>query len=186
MSVFVRLVRCERAAAAAEMALVTPLLVLLLAGAVEIGYYFYSEHRLVESVRDAARYVARSNFSSFTTCPASGSQTNFTTADALYLQARNVAKTGNPASANSEHGRLPGWGTSAPDGSDFQMSFTCLSAVTVGGTSTNIDGIWKYTTGGARVLDIEANVPHASIFAVFGIDLPLVLNAHQQAAVVGA
>lgn len=185
MSALVRLVRCERAAAAAEMALVTPLLVLLVAGAVEIGYYFYSEHRLVESVRDAARYAARSNFTSFATCPASGSKTDFTTSDALYLQARNVAKTGDPASANSAQGRLPGWGTSAPDGTDFKMSFTCTTSVTVAGTTTTMGGIWKYATGGARVLDVRATVPHASIFAVFGIDMPIELNARQQAAVVG-
>src|SRR5215208_2965454 len=68
MSTAARLVRCTRAAAAAEMAMVLPLLLVLICGSVELGNYFLDEHRLVKAVRDGARYAARQNISHFTGC----------------------------------------------------------------------------------------------------------------------
>jgi hypothetical protein len=53
------------AAAAAEMALVMPLLLTILFSLVEAGNYFYTEHVLVKAVRDGARYAGRQDFSFF-------------------------------------------------------------------------------------------------------------------------
>src|SRR3954451_15591521 len=62
------MLRDSRAAAAAEMALVTPLLLILTFGAAELGNYFMNEHSLVKAVRDGARFAARQNFTNYTSC----------------------------------------------------------------------------------------------------------------------
>lgn len=57
---FLRAYIAEKSGAAAvEMALMVPLLTTLMFGSFELGHYFYTEHKLVKSVRDAARFAAR-------------------------------------------------------------------------------------------------------------------------------
>lgn len=185
MSQFVALLRCERAAAAAEMALIAPLLILLLAGLTEIGYYFYAEHRLVEGVRDAARYAARQPISNYASCPSGSGTTTIASGTALFTQTRNIAKTGDPVAASSERGRLWGWESDTSD-TDFTLTYQCFTTVTDGTTTTTVGGIYEFQAAGAPVVTVDARVPHSSIFAAFGIDVPLVLNASQQAVVAGA
>ena len=55
MSLPRRLARDVHAAAAAELALVLPLLLIIMFGSFEIGNYFLNEHILVKAVRDGAR-----------------------------------------------------------------------------------------------------------------------------------
>src|SRR5258705_11048450 len=81
------LVRSTSGAAAAEMALVLPLLLLLICSCIELGNYFLDEHRLIKAVRDGARYAARQNMTFFTGC--SGAPGGSVVADT-----RTVVKTG--------------------------------------------------------------------------------------------
>ena len=83
----VRLARCTSGAAAAEMALALPILLVLLFGSAEIGNYFMNEHILVKAVRDGARYAARQDFSNFSSC--SGAPGGTVDADT-----KNVVMTG--------------------------------------------------------------------------------------------
>ena len=53
------LARDSRGAAAAEMALVLPLLLVILFGSLELGNYFMNEHTLIKAVRDGARFAGR-------------------------------------------------------------------------------------------------------------------------------
>ena len=62
------LLGCRRAAAAAEMALVLPLLLTLMFGALEVGNYFMNEHTLLKAVRSGARFAARQNFTNYPDC----------------------------------------------------------------------------------------------------------------------
>ena len=48
-----------RASAAAEFALLLPMLIILLFGGTEAGHFVWSQHKLAEAVRDGARYAAR-------------------------------------------------------------------------------------------------------------------------------
>src|SRR3546814_3109530 len=66
------LARDRSGAAAAEMALVSPMLIILMFGSFELGNYFLDEHVVLKAVRDGARYAARQNF---TTMPCSGTPT---------------------------------------------------------------------------------------------------------------
>lgn len=185
MSPIVALLRSQRAAAAAEMALIAPLLIVLLAGATELGYYFYAEHRLVESVRDAARFAGRQPISNYSTCPSGTGTTTIANTTTLWTQARNVAKTGDPAAASTDRGRLWGWEADTSD-TDFVMTYQCFTTVTDGTTTTTLGGVWEFQPGGAPVVTVDAKVPHTSIFSTFGLDLGVELNASQQAVVAGA
>ena len=53
------MLRRPRGTAAAEMALVTPLLLALMLGSVELGNFFMDQHALTKQVRDGARYASR-------------------------------------------------------------------------------------------------------------------------------
>src|SRR5438874_6023127 len=65
---FIDLIRDLRGNAAAEMAMVTPLLLILMLGCAELGNYFWNEHTLLKAVRDGSRFAARQPFSNYTTC----------------------------------------------------------------------------------------------------------------------
>jgi TadE-like protein len=54
--------RDERGAAAAEMALMTPLLLILMFAPFELGNFYWSQHKVTKGVRDAARFAARQPF----------------------------------------------------------------------------------------------------------------------------
>src|SRR5690349_11059424 len=53
------LFRADNGAAAAEMAMVFPFMLVLMFGAVELGNLFLDEHTLTKQVRDGARYASR-------------------------------------------------------------------------------------------------------------------------------
>src|SRR5690349_1119608 len=76
---FLNLLRDRSANAAAEMALVTPLLLILMMGCAELGNYFWNEHTLVKAVRDGARFAARQSFNWYTGCTGSPDTTNVVT-----------------------------------------------------------------------------------------------------------
>ena len=67
----VRFFRDRTASAATEMALITPLLVTLLFGGFEAGYYFWNAHKMVKAVRDGSRFAARMPLDAFD-CSGSG------------------------------------------------------------------------------------------------------------------
>ena len=75
MRPFARLASDRSGTSAVEMAMATPLLLVLLIGTFELGYYFLSEHVVQKAVRDAARYAARlpsSDFSRDVLAPGGG------------------------------------------------------------------------------------------------------------------
>ena len=160
-------------AAAAEMALVAPFLVLLLASAAEVGFYFYEEHRLVESVRDAARYAGRQNFANYATC--SGSPPATVVTNTKLMAAKGSLDATDPD-------LLWGWGET---GEAFAVTMSCTTTVSVSGTPTNVGGIYSSNPVGAPSVVVDASIPHRTIFGFLGIPLNLTLNAQQQASVMG-
>jgi Flp pilus assembly protein TadG len=98
-------------AAAAEMALILPLVMVLLFATFEGAYYMICEHQVVTGVRNAARYAGRLDFSQYA-CPAgtfSGSTATI----------QNLARTGQLAGGTS---RVQGW----VDG-DITVAVTCTA-----------------------------------------------------------
>ena len=164
------LLRDTSGAAAVEMAMVVPLLLLLMFGSLEMGNFIYSQHRLTESVRDGARFAARQDLTKY---PCAGS------IDAtVAARTQQVVRTGVPSGGAD---LLPRWGEA---GAGVAVSYSCVTATSDG---TTLDGIYRSNPGGAPVVNISARVPYGSLVGgILGMNFyTLWLNADHQAAVVG-
>ena len=165
--------RSQDGAAAAELALSLPLLLIILFGAAEAGFYFYNGHKLVESVRDGARFASRQSFSDYP-C---GSTMNATTQGDII----EVVRTGR---INGTNDRLP-----RMDEGTFSVTFTCTNQLETkpgSGAHVPIGGIYS-NVGQAQVVTIDASVPYQSLFGfVYGFPSQGIwLNAEQQTTVNG-
>lgn len=161
-----RIVRCGRGSAAAEMALVTPLLIILMFGSFELGNYFLSEHVVAKAVRDGARYAARRAFSDFTCSPAAA-------APDVITKTQNLTRTGQITGGTA---RLVNWTTA----STISVTVSC-TAISGG----NYSGIYKGMTNLPKV-KVSATVPYASLFNNLGLtSSTLNLVSESEAAVQG-
>jgi Flp pilus assembly pilin Flp len=161
-----RLWRSDRGAAAAEMALVTPLLLILLVGSVEAGNYFMDEHRLVKAVRDGARYAARKDFTFFQTC-------NSTPTGTVESDTQTLVRTSLLSGGADQLANLAG-------------SVTVTTKCSTGSGSVIYEGLDKGMASGARYVEVSASVDYLPVLAPFGFSLlGAKLNAKQQAAVSG-
>ena len=168
--------RSQRGSAAAEMALVTPLLLLILFGSTELGKYFMDEHIVVKAVRDGARYAARQPIANYVS-GASGCQS--TPPTAIEDATKNIVRTGNAAGSGQ---RLGYW----TDSSTVTVTVACFASS--GGQS--MDGIYSGltyggTAVGAPVVTVSAAVDYVPLFGLFGFSTAKTLSASQQAAVTG-
>ncbi len=84
------LTRDRRGAAAAEMALMLPVLMLVMFGIFEFGRLVHDYHVINKGVRDAGRYLSRLDLS----CPGAA------VSAATLAEARNLAMTGNIGGGN--------------------------------------------------------------------------------------
>lgn len=167
-----RLAANSRAAAATEMALVTPLLLVLLLGSFEVGNYFLSEHVVQKNVRDAARYASRLPITNYPSCAATS---------AAELQIQRVAKTGDPDGDADGDGdqdvRVGGW--TADNMTTVSLACTPIAS----GTDAGIYSVYPFPDG-IPVVTVSASVPYQSVLGVLGGGGPsLMLNADSQAAV---
>jgi Flp pilus assembly protein TadG len=148
--------------AAAEMALVTPLLITLMFGAFELGNYFLSEHVVVKAVRDGARFAGRQ---SFDTMPCGGPAANET-------QIKNLVRTGTLTGTSP---RLAGWTSNTT----ITVTITCEP------TASGYSGIYSGLTD-VPIVTVSASVPYSSLFNSLGFSsASLNLNAESQATVMG-
>jgi hypothetical protein len=163
----------RRGAAAAEMALVMPLLLTILFSLVEAGNYFYTEHVLVKAVRDGARYAGRQDFSFYSAC--SGSPTGTVVSDTRALVRTSVRSGGTDRIANINDGNI-------------SVTVSCTTTATDDASATeNMTGIWRGHPGGAPVVTVSASASYRPIIAAaFGFTgAGFRLNASQQSAVMG-
>lgn len=165
-------------AAVAEMALVTPLLLIIMCGSFEIGNYFLDEHILVKAVRDGARFAARQDFTFYPDATCNGTPT--AVGNPVLANTRNVVKTGQVSGGTD---RLPFWNATTT----ITVTMTCkTTALDLGSTSRTMSGIYKGRTSGAPIVTVSATVPYTSVLKSFGFrGAGLNLNATQQAAVMG-
>jgi Flp pilus assembly protein TadG len=166
-----RLLRDCRGSAAAEMALVLPILLVLLFGSVELGYYFMSEHVVDKAVRDASRYAARLPITDYPNC---------TSVDpTAELQIQRLARTGDP---DGTIARLAGW--TADNMTTVEIA--CDSDTSHIYVNKGLYG--DFPNGGeVPVVTVTVAVPYNTLFGLLGLGATtLTLNASQQAAVIGA
>ncbi len=161
-----RLAADRTGSSAAEMALVMPLLLILMFGTFELGYFFLSEHVLQKSVRDAARYAARLPMTNYPAC--------VPTADAE-ARIQRIARTGRPDDGGASQ-RLQGWTAN----NMTTVTLTCVAT----GTYT---GIYVEFPTGVTTVRVSASVPYPTLFGMMGLGVPtLQLNAASESAVYGA
>lgn len=148
--------------AAAEMALVTPLLVTLMFGSFELGRYFLDSHVVAKGVRDGARFAGRQPF---TEMPCGGTATDET-------DIKDLVRTGTTTDGAAS--RLSYWTNPAT----ITVTITCDSTA-----AYTASGIYVNATGGARRVTVAAAVPYVSLF---GFTLgTLTVPGRSQAAVMG-
>jgi hypothetical protein len=160
------LMKAQSGSAAAEMALVAPLLITLMFGSMELGYYFFSEHVVVKAVRDGARFASRQSFSQYA-CPAG---TVEPTATGLI---RNVTRTDQITPQGTP--RLSYW----TDGNaTIFVTLRCDISGAYGSIYTGMDAV--------PVVSVRAEVPYRSLFSQLGFNATqLKLNAQSEVPVMG-
>lgn len=155
---------CSRGAAAVELALVTPLVMVIMFGSFELGNYFLQEHVVTKAVRDGARYAARRSFADFPACTPSAS---------VERETRNVTRTGSVADGGTP--RIANW--TSPS------SVTVTAACNTSGAYT---GIYTDVAIGAPTVIVSATVTYRTLFGTLGLGGgTLTLTAQSQAAVMG-
>lgn len=171
------LLRETRAAAAAEMALVLPLLLILLFGSLELGNYFMDQHSLVKAVRDGARFAARQSFENYSGC--TGAPGGTVVDDTRNLVMNGYLSGGAPLTPNIS-------------ASDITLDVSCESSV----DGQDMLGIYRSRFGGncdgvaangcAQIVTVVASVPYRPIVSAFGFTgIGMHLNASSEAAVTG-
>ena len=162
------LFRDQKGAAGAEMALMLPLLVTLMFGSFELGNYFWSEHKVLKSVRDAARFAARQSLLySPTTCTPG----IVTTAPAPDID--KIARFGKLTITGADQPKIYGW---------IKPVTVTLSCPAIGTYS----GIYKGKANVPVVTVTATAVPYPSLFKTLGFTSnALTLNASSQSAVMG-
>lgn len=174
---FARLFRDCRAAAAAEMAMVAPLLCLIMLGSAELGRYFYNEHVVVKAVRDGAIFAARRSIDEFT-CTKPGSGVAFTIGT-INVNVRNAT------TALIQTGVLANGSGLTPQSTSAIPVYT-LRCYTTAPDGTTLAGIYTANDGVVPVLLIDATVPYNTILKGFGFGTTITLRASEQAAVTAA
>lgn len=164
------LLSSDRGSASVEFALVLPMLVVLMFGGFEAGYFIWMQHKLTEAVRDGARFASRMQISDFCDGTTLKSDANYT--DKIG-QIKLLTRTGQLASTTAG-AKVPGW-------TDAQVTVT----VTCGG----FVGTGIYTdlgNAGPIVAVSAANVAYPSLFHGLGVlTSSIKLNATSNAAVIG-
>lgn len=166
MRLFPALLGDRRAAAAAELAMVLPLLIMLMFSGLEAGNYFMNEHTLVKAVRNGARFAARQNFTNYPDCS--------TVSSTMRDDTRDVVMTGY----------LSGGSIITPNiqASDIDVTTSCATTA----ASQTMSGIYFGRTNGAQMVEVSAQVDYRPVVGLLGFDsVGLRLNASSQAAVAG-
>ena len=142
-----------------------PLLLALMFGGFEAGHYFYTEQKIVQAVREGARYAGRRPFTEYP-C---GGPTDQAAIDAV----TKVTRTGT-LKATDTTPRIPNW-----DAGLISVSHTCN--VTYAGS-----GIYKANAVGAPVVTVTASAEYPSLFNALGfIDGTRRVRSSAQAVVNG-
>ncbi|NUT01427.1 MAG: pilus assembly protein [Sphingomonas sp.] len=161
---FARLLRQETGSAAAEMALVAPLLMIIMFGSMELGNYFFSEHVVAKAVRDGARVASRRGFGDYT-CPN-------TIGGTVVNDTQNVTRTNTLDGSGVP--RLRGW----TQNSSVTVTLRCDTS----GTYVSFyEGL-----GGVPVVSVSAVVPYTSLFQVIGFNsIGLTVRSASEVPVMG-
>lgn len=147
-------------AAAAEMALIMPLVMVMLFATFEGAYFIITEHQVVTGVRNAARYAARLDFSQYS-CPAA-------TFSGSTATVQNLARTGQLTGGTS---RVQGWVNG-----DITVTVTCTAQ----------DGIYTAVGNYAPKVRVSSRFNYPSLMGQLGFtQATLPIGASAESPVMG-
>lgn len=149
--------------AAAEMALLLPLLLMLLLGTLEAGHLMWSQHKVTKAVRDGARFAARQPIELF----------NCSTKDPVVeSNIKLLTRTGQLASATAP-AKIIGWTDAG-----VTVSLAC--------NTTYSEGIYTTLPSGAPVVTVSAAPDYPSLLGQLGLfNVKVKLRAEANAPVMG-
>lgn len=157
----------QRGSAASEFALSLPMMLALMFGGMEGGNFIWNQHKLVDAVRDGARFAARTSVADV--CNGATSIISTTKVSQIKL----LTRTGQVADT-AARARVRGW-------LDSQVTVTvvCRSFVNT--------GIYRDLGENGPIVTVAAtNVPYPSMLGLLGfINSTVSLNARSNAPVVG-
>ena len=154
-------------AAAAEMALILPFVLVLLFGGLEAGHFIWTHHKLVQGVRDGARFASRIEVQQVCRDGA------VVLSEARIDQIKLVTRTGQLVDPDARP-RVIGW-----DDSEVNVDVQCNAFVDT--------GIYRELDERGPLVTVSAPaVPYPSLFGLFGILGPQFrMTAQSRAAVIG-
>lgn len=164
------LVEDRAGAAAAELALVLPLVLTLILATMEAGNYMYVEHKVAKGVRDGARYAGRLAFNNYDCAAGTINATAAT-------QIRQITRTGfpdgdNPAFSGTDNPVLAGWNVG-----DVTVSLACTAGQ---------GGLYGVVSGNAPKVRVNASVAYPSLFQLAGFNASSIrIRAAAESAVMG-
>lgn len=164
-------------AAAAEMAMVLPLLLVLMFGSFEVARYFLDEHVVLKAVRDGARFASRQGFANYP-CPS-------TVVDpTVEANTRNLVRYGKVTPGVQDQPRLGYWNATVAGGApSITVTLTCPSKTV--GTET-LSGLYTGPTTTVPVVTVHAIVEFRPMFGALTMGDRIVrLTAESQATVMG-
>ena len=173
------LFRNDSGAAAAEIILVAPLLIILMFSSVELGNYFMTEHAVIKQVRDGARYGSRLTLAADYSCSGgSDLSTIFEDSDAA-TNILNVTKTGSVDGTATGRFAAAFWTTCPGTPAPVSVTVRCVDEDSYGGIYSTLDG-------DIPVLTVSADVAYPSLFGALGFNTSgLCLRAESESAVYG-
>jgi Flp pilus assembly protein TadG len=175
--------RNERASAATELALVTPLLLVLMVGSVELSNMFMDEHALEKQVRDGARYGARLSLDKAYACPG----TIFADPDAN-TKIINVTKTGAVTGTGTPRWPTAYWArTCTGQAQTVAVSIRCVAKTQIDAGNNGVTGIYTSLPGTTiPVVKVSGAVQYRSMLAMIGFNATnICLTAESEAPVQG-
>ena len=177
-----KLRRSESATAAAEMALVAPLLIVLMFGAAEVGNLFMDQHALDKQVHDGARFAARLELNSAYDCP----DTVFAAADADG-QIVNVTKNGAVSGDGNPRWDSSYWARQCGTDPSVSVAIRCVAKSDIDTDDSGYTGVYTSLAGTEiPVVTVSAAVRYRPVLAALGIqDTNICLRAQSEAAVQG-
>ena len=177
-----KLRRSDSATAAAEMALVAPLLIVLMFGAAEVGNLFMDQHALDKQVHDGARFAARLELNSAYDCP----DTVFAAADADD-QIVNVTKNGAVSGDGNPRWDSSYWARQCGTDPSVSVAIRCVAKSDIDTDDSGYTGVYTSLAGTEiPVVTVSAAVRYRPVLAALGIqDTNICLRAQSEAAVQG-
>lgn len=165
----------NRAVAAAEMALVTPMLLILMFGSVELGNFMLTQHAVTKQVRDGARYASRLTLAETGySCPATVFNDAAATADIV-----NVTKTGSVDGTATGRFASSFWAACPGSAQAVSVSIRCVN-------KASYSGIYSTLDGDIPVVSVNADVAYPSLFGALGFNTTgLCIHTKSESAVYG-